>query len=79
MTVETTYLVDLEQPGVRGVGDGYVGAEVPYLGEDFAMTIIVPNQGRFDEIRQRLSADLLVEIDDSGAVLFAGQVTNPTA
>ncbi len=62
-TVQTTYLVDLQQPGVRGVGDGYVGAEVPYLGEDFAMTIIVPNQGRFDEIRQRLSAGLLDEID----------------
>ncbi len=62
-TVDVTYLVDLEQPGPRGVGDGYVGAEVPYLGDDYAMLIIVPDEGRFEEIRGRLSSDLLTEID----------------
>lgn len=62
-TVNTTYLVDLEQPGPRGVGDGYVGAAVPYLGDDYHMLIIVPDEGRFDEVRSRLSSDLLAEID----------------
>ncbi|MEM7271975.1 MAG: serpin family protein [Actinomycetota bacterium] len=62
-TVDTTYLVDLEQPGPRGSGDGYVGAEIPYLGDDYAMLVIVPDDGRFEEVRGRLSADLLAEID----------------
>ncbi|MEM9566061.1 MAG: serpin family protein, partial [Actinomycetota bacterium] len=62
-TVDTTYLVDLEQPGPRGVGDGYVGAEVPYLGDDYTMLLIVPDDGRFDDVRSRLSSDLLAEID----------------
>ncbi len=62
-TVEMTYLVDLEQPGPRGVGDGFVGAEVPYLGDDYAMLIIVPDEGRFDDVRSRLSSDFLAEID----------------
>ncbi len=62
-TVDTTYLVDLEQPGPRGTGDGYVGAEVPYLGDDYTMLVIVPDEDRFDDVRARLSSDLLTEID----------------
>ncbi len=62
-TVDVSYLVDLEQPGPRGRGDGYVGAVVPYLGDDYTMVLIVPEEGRFDEIRGRLSTDLLAEID----------------
>jgi serpin B len=61
--VDTSYLVDLEQPGPRGVGDGYVGAELPYLGDDYTMLLIVPDEGRFDDVRSRLSTDLLAEID----------------
>ena len=63
--VSTTFLVDLEQPGPRGVGDGFVGAEIPYLGDDYAMLLIVPDEGRFADIRQRLSVDLLAEIDST--------------
>ena len=63
--VDTQYLVDLEQPGPRGAGDGYVGAEIPYLGDDYTMLLIVPDEGRFDEIRQHLSTELLAEIDAS--------------
>ncbi len=62
-TVTTSYLVDLEQPGPRGAGDGYVGAEIPYLGDDYTMLLIVPDEGRFAEIRDRLSVDLVAEID----------------
>ncbi len=62
-TVDTTYLVDLEQPGPRGVGDGYVGAQIPYLGGDYAMAIIVPDEGRFEEVRSRLSSGFLAEVD----------------
>ena len=62
-TVDTTYLVDLEQPGPRGHGDGFVGAEIPYLGDDYSMLVIVPDEGRFGEVRDRLSTALLAEID----------------
>lgn len=62
-TVDTAYLVDLEQPGPRGTGDGYVGAEIPYLGNDYTMLLIVPDEGRYEDIRQRLSHDFLDEID----------------
>lgn len=64
-TVDTSYLVDLEQPGPRGSGDGFVGAEIPYLGDDYAMLLIVPDDGRFAEVRDRLSTDLLAEIDST--------------
>lgn len=68
--VDTSYLVDLEQPGPRGSGDGFVGAEIPYLGDDYTMLLIVPDEGRFPEIRERLSSGLLAEID-------AGFTTGP--
>ena len=61
--IEMSYLVDFEQPGPRGAGDGYVGAEIPYLGNDFTMLVIVPEQGRFGEIRSRLSAGFVDEVD----------------
>ncbi len=63
--VDLSYLVDLEQSGIRGLGDGYSGAEIPYLGDDYAMLLIIPDEGRFDEVRQRLSQDLLAEIDNT--------------
>lgn len=56
---------ELELSSRRGTGDGYVGAEIPYIGGEFSMLVIVPNQGRFSEVRDRLGADLLEEIDAS--------------
>ena len=47
----------------RGVGDGFVGAEIPYAGGEFSMLVIVPDQGRFQEIRDRLDQNLIEEID----------------
>ncbi|MCP5035838.1 MAG: serpin family protein [Actinomycetia bacterium] len=64
-TVDTSFMVDLEQPGPRGTGDGFVGAEVPYLGDDYTMLLVIPDEGRFSEIRDRLSVELLAEIDAS--------------
>lgn len=64
-TLDTSFLVDLEQPGPRGTGDGFVGAEIPYLGDDYAMLLVIPDEGRFAEVRDRLSTDLLAEIDAS--------------
>ena len=47
----------------RGVGDGFVGAEIPYVGGDFSMLVIVPDEGIFEDVRQWLDQDLLDEID----------------
>jgi serpin B len=57
------FMRQLELSDRRGVGDGFVGAEIPYAGGDFSMLLIVPDEGRFEEIRTQLSHDLLEEID----------------
>jgi serpin B len=62
-TVDVSYLVERELPGPRGRGDAYVGAEVPYLGDGYSMLLIVPDEGRFAEVRDRLATGLLDEID----------------
>ena len=62
-TVGAEYLRELELADRRGEGDGYVGAEIPYVGGEFSMLVIVPDQGRFEEIRDRLDQSLLEEID----------------
>lgn len=62
-TVEVEYLRELELADRRGTGDGFVGAEIPYVGGEFSMLVIVPDQGRFQEIRDRLDQTLLEEVD----------------
>jgi len=62
-TVEVEFMQELELGDRRGAGDGFVGAEIPYVGGAFSMLLIVPDEGRFAEVRERLSQDLLAEID----------------
>lgn len=62
-TVEVEYLRELELADRRGTGDGFVGAELPYVGGEFSMLVIVPEGGRFAEVRHRLDQALLDEID----------------
>jgi serpin B len=62
-TVPTTFMRELELSDRRGIGDGFVAAEIPYIGGDFSMLLVVPEAGRFEEIRERLGQDLLDEID----------------
>jgi len=64
-TVDTEYMRQLELADRRGVGDGFVGAEIPYVGGDFSMLVIVPDEGQFEDVRQRLDQDLLDEIDST--------------
>jgi serine protease inhibitor len=61
--VPTAFMRELELGDRRGVGDGFVGAEIPYAGGEFSMLVIVPDEGRFTEIRDRLDQDLIDEID----------------
>ena len=44
------------------VGDGYAAAELPYAGESAVMTLLVPDEGRFEEIESQLSNELLKEV-----------------
>jgi serpin B len=62
-TVTTEYMRELELADRRGAGDGFVGAEIPYVGGDFSMLVVIPDDGRFEEVRQRLDQDLLDEVD----------------
>jgi serpin B len=53
--LETTY----------GAGDGYAAVELPYIGGKLAMTVIVPEQGRFEEIEDGMNRDFFdAAIDD---------------
>jgi hypothetical protein len=33
-------------------GDGFVGAEIPYAGDDYSMLVLVPDEGRFEDVRR---------------------------
>lgn len=66
------YLLDGSQVEVPMMGqqmyipyhssDGYQAIELPYAGDTAAMTIILPDQGRFEEIESALSPQMLAEI-----------------
>lgn len=56
---------ELELDDRRGVGDGFVGAEIPYAGGEYSMLVLVPDIGRYDDLIARLDQDLLDEVDAS--------------
>lgn len=63
-TEPITLMRELELSGTpRGVGDGFTAAVIPYLGDDYSMTVIVPDEGRFDDVRASLSGEMLDTID----------------
>lgn len=61
--VEVDLLHDSGVQGAHGQGDGFTGAEIPYEGGDFSMLVLVPDERRFEEVRDRLGPDLLAEVD----------------
>jgi serpin B len=62
-TVPIELMRELEIADRRGGGDGFVGAEIPYVGDAYSMLVLVPDEGRFAEVRDRLDQSLLDEID----------------
>ena len=50
-TVDVELMQELELSDRHGEGDGFVGAEIPYVGGEFSMLVIVPDEGRFAEAR----------------------------
>ncbi len=63
--VDVSFMQELELADRRGVGDGFVGAEIPYAGDEYSMLVLVPDAGRYDDLIARLDQDLLDEIDAS--------------
>lgn len=62
-TVDVEFMRELELTDRRGEGDGFVGAEIPYVGGEFSMLLIVPDEGRFADLRDGLDQDFLAEVD----------------
>jgi serpin B len=62
-TTMVEFMRELELADRRGTGDGFVGAEIPYVGSEFSMLLLVPDEGRFTEVRDRFDQDFLDEID----------------
>lgn len=63
--VPVSFMQELELADRRGTGDGFVGAEIPYAGNDYSMLILVPDDGRYEDLVDRLDQRLLDEIDRS--------------
>jgi hypothetical protein len=61
--VDVSFMEELELGDRRGVGDGFVGAEIPYASNEYSMLILVPHPGRYQELIDRLDQELLDEID----------------
>ena len=52
----------LDEECAYAAGDGYVLAELPYVGDQVAMTLLVPDTGRFDEIEGSLTGERLATL-----------------
>ena len=50
------------------VGDGYAAAELPYAGGTAVMTLLVPDEGRFEEIESQLDDTLFNDVLGSLAI-----------
>jgi serpin B len=61
--LDVEFMRELELADQRGLGDGFAAAEVPYTGNQFSMLVIVPDTGRFDEVRDRLDTEMLADLD----------------
>ena len=49
-------------------GDGYQAVKLPYQGAPVSMLVLLPEEGRFEEIEQALSADFVQELDGQSMV-----------
>lgn len=67
---DVEFMVERELASARGTGDGFGAVEIPYVGGEFSMLVVVPDVGRFVETRGRLFAGGLV--DEVEAVLETG-------
>lgn len=61
--IPVEFMRELELRDRRGTGDGFAAAEIPYAGNEFSMLLVVPDTGRFDEIRDGIDQAFLEHID----------------
>jgi serpin B len=61
--LDVEFMRELELADQRGLGDGFAAAEMPYAGNEFSMLVIVPDTGRFNEVRDSLDTEMLAELD----------------
>lgn len=50
-----------QYPFLYGSGDGWQAVELPYVGDQVAMLVIVPDEGRFSEVEGTVAAGLISE------------------
>jgi serpin B len=62
-TIQTDFLHKIDNSDRTALGDGYAAAEIPYTGGAFVMVLIVPDEGEFEGLRDRLDQNLINEID----------------
>ncbi len=62
-SASVSFMVERELADLRGAGDGWVAAEIPYRGSEYSMLIIIPDEGQFEQTRERLTGDLVQEVD----------------
>lgn len=62
-TVAVPLMHELELRGPAVSTDRYAATEVPYVGDELSMLVIVPTAGNYDAIEAELSRALLDEID----------------
>ena len=60
-TVNVPMMSQLEYLGYAK-GDGYQAVELPYYGYEMSMTIILPDEGRFNEFEDSIDAGLVAQI-----------------
>ncbi len=53
---------------VYGSGDGYQVVQLPYLSSDFVMTILVPDEGKFESFESALTPDFMTLIKNRMAM-----------
>ena len=54
-------MVEAERLGYAE-GDGYQAVELPYVGQDISMTILLPDSGSFREFEESMDGDLVAEV-----------------
>lgn len=62
-SLDVSFMQELELVDRRGAGSGFVGAEIPYAGNEYSMLVLVPDAGRYEDLIERLDQGLLDEID----------------
>lgn len=65
--VTVALMHELELAGPAVATDAYAATEVPYVGGELSMLVIVPAHGHYEQVEQSLSGELIAEIDAAAA------------